>query len=317
VYFSEASDLVPGDTNSCRDVFVRDLPTGTTERVSLDSSGVQGNGQSGYSAPSVSGDGRYVVFDSQANNLAPGDTNGKIDIFLRDRLSGTTERVSVNSGGGQGNGNSQWPCLADDGRHVAFYSFATNLVPNDTNGVRDVFARDRSPGTGTSTFTSLCEPGSGSVIGCPCSNPSAGPDRGCDNSTAGGGAALSASGATELAVDGLVFTTQGQTATSLSLLVQGNAPEGNGLVYGQGVRCVGGALKRLFVKSAVGGSITAPDFGAGDPPVSVRSAERGDVIQPGQSRWYFVYYRDPVVLGGCPASSTFNATQTGRVDWSF
>jgi len=72
---------------------------------------------------------------------------------------------------------------------------------------------------------------------------------------------------------------------------------------------------RLFAKTAVAGSITAPDFGAGDPTVSARSAAKGDVIQPGQSRWYLVYYRDPIVLGGCPASSTFNATQTGQVTW--
>jgi len=75
-------------------------------------------------------------------------------------------------------------------------------------------------------------------------------------------------------------------------------------------------LKRLFAKSASGGSITVPNFGAGDPTVSARSAAKGDVIQAGQSRWYLVFYRDPIVLGGCPASSTFNATQTGRVDWS-
>ena len=104
------------------------------------------------------------------------------------------------------------------------------------------------------------------------------------------------------------------TATSIVLQGRGSAPAG--FVYGQGVRCVGGWLKRLFTKTASGGSITAPDFGAGDPTVSARSAAKGDVIQPGQSRWYLVYYRDPVVLGGCPASSTFNATQTGRVDWS-
>ncbi len=86
-------------------------------------------------------------------------------------------------------------------------------------------------------------------------------------------------------------------------------------MYGQAVRCVGGSLKRLYTRNASGGSVTAPDIGAGDPAVSVRSAARGDVIQPGQSRWYLVYYRDPVVLGGCPATSTFNATQSGRVDW--
>jgi hypothetical protein len=86
-------------------------------------------------------------------------------------------------------------------------------------------------------------------------------------------------------------------------------------VYGQGVRCVGGALERLFTKSAIGGRISAPDFSAGDPTVSARSAAQGDAIQPGQSRWYLVYYRDPIVLGGCPASSTFNATQTGQITW--
>ena len=82
------------------------------------------------------------------------------------------------------------------------------------------------------------------------------------------------------------------------------------------MRCVGGILKRLFTKSAVAGSITAPDFGAGDPTVSARSSAKGDTLQPGQSRWYLVYYRDPSVLGGCPAASRFNATQTGRVTWS-
>jgi hypothetical protein len=82
------------------------------------------------------------------------------------------------------------------------------------------------------------------------------------------------------------------------------------------VRCVGGALKRLFTKTASGGSVTVPDFGSGDPTVSARYAARGDVILAGQSRWYLVYYRDPTVLGGCPASSTFNSTQSGQVAWS-
>jgi hypothetical protein len=113
----------------------------------------------------------------------------------------------------------------------------------------------------------------------------------------------------------LTFGTTGELPAALSIVMQCNAFLGNGLVYGQGVRCAGGATKRLFVKTAVAGSITAPDFGAGDPTVSARSAAKGDVIRPGQSRWYLVYYRDPIVLGGCPASSTFNATQTGQVTW--
>ena len=117
-------------------------------------------------------------------------------------------------------------------------------------------------------------------------------------------------------MDSLVFTTSAEKPTATSIVMQGNALAPNGLVFGQGVRCVGGTLKRLYTKTAVGGSITAPDFGVGDPTVSARSTTLGDAIQAGQSRWYLVYYRDPTVLGGCPAASTFNATQTGQVAWS-
>jgi hypothetical protein len=116
-------------------------------------------------------------------------------------------------------------------------------------------------------------------------------------------------------MDSLVFTTSGERSTATSIVLQGTNSPPAGIVYGQGVRCVGGSLKRLFTKPASGGSITAPNFGAGDPTVSARSAAKGDVIQPGQIRWYLVYYRDPIVLGGCPAGSTLNATQTGEVLW--
>jgi hypothetical protein len=188
-----------------------------------------------------------------------------------------------------------------------------NLVTGDTNFAQDIFVRDRS----AAGFTSLCDPGVGGVISCPCSNPPSGLGQGCDNSSTTGGAVLSASGIAYLSMDSLVFTTSGERPTAFGILLQGTTLLSNGLIYGQGIRCVGGSLKRLFAKSASGGSITAPDFGAGDPTVSARSAAKGDVISAGQSRWYLVYYRDPIVLGGCPASSTFNATQTGRVDWSF
>jgi hypothetical protein len=117
-------------------------------------------------------------------------------------------------------------------------------------------------------------------------------------------------------MDSLVFTTSAEKPTATSIVMQGNALAAGGLVFGQGIRCVGGTLKRLYTKTAVAGGITAPNFGAGDPTVSARSATLGNVIQAGQSRWYLVYYRDPIVLGGCPAASTFNATQTGQVVWS-
>jgi len=84
-------------------------------------------------------------------------------------------------------------------------------------------------------------------------------------------------------------------------------------VFGQGVRCVSGSLKRLYVKTASAGTITAP--GPGDLSVHARSAALGDTIGAGSDRYYFAYYRDPIVLGGCPATSTFNATQAGKVTW--
>jgi Tol biopolymer transport system component len=141
---SDASNLVPGDTNATPDIFVHDRLTGTTERVSVSSAGEEGNGGNWW--PSISADGRYVAFLSDASNLVPGDTNG-YDIFVHDRLTGTTERVSVSSAGEEGNGGNWWPSISADGRYVAFLSDASNLVPGDTNGYKDVFVHDRLTGT--------------------------------------------------------------------------------------------------------------------------------------------------------------------------
>ena len=144
VFASDAANLVPGDTNGSRDIFVRDLSTNTTTRVSVDSAGNQGNGISNpfLSKPSISADGRFVAFVSTASNLVPGDTNLVDDIFVRDTLVNTTTRVSVDSAGNQGNNNSISTSISADGRFVAFSSNATNLVPGDTNSSQDVFVRD-------------------------------------------------------------------------------------------------------------------------------------------------------------------------------
>jgi Tol biopolymer transport system component len=136
-----------GDTNGKRDVFVYDLLTRTTSRVSVDSEGRQANGPS--FGPVISADGRFVAFESAATNLVPGDTNGFSDIFVRDLTAGTTTRVSVDSAGRQANGKSFRPVISADGRHVAFESVATNLVPGDTNGLSDVFVRDLMTGKTT------------------------------------------------------------------------------------------------------------------------------------------------------------------------
>jgi len=144
---SFASNLVPGDTNGVSDIFVHDRKTGVTTRVSVDSAGEESNGI--CDAPSISGDGRYVAFQSDATNLVPGDTNGTFDIFVHDRKTGLTTRVSRDSAGEPPNGPSFTPSISANGRFVAFWSFATNLVPGDTNGVSDIFVYDRKTGITT------------------------------------------------------------------------------------------------------------------------------------------------------------------------
>ena len=140
---SDASNLVPGDTNRVSDVFVRDLRSGTIQRVSVATDGTQANNSS--VAPAISADGRYVVFSSFASNLVPGDTNG--GVFVRDLRSGTTRLVSVGADAGQDNNNNARPSISADGRYVAFNSNASNLVPGDTNSAPDVFVRDLRSGT--------------------------------------------------------------------------------------------------------------------------------------------------------------------------
>jgi Tol biopolymer transport system component len=152
-FVSLASTLVPGDTNGTSDVFVRDGVTGTTVRVSVDSRGRQSTGgdaggvlDTNWGAPAISADGRYVAFASSATNLVKGDRNRVADVFVRDRVAGTTERVSVASRKLEANGENSQPAISADGRFVAFASFADNLVPDDTNFTSDVFVVDRTGG---------------------------------------------------------------------------------------------------------------------------------------------------------------------------
>jgi Tol biopolymer transport system component len=154
-FTSRASNLVPGDTYGTWDVFVHDRLTGQTTRVSVASDGTEGIGVSDH--PSISADGRYVAFMSYASNLVPGDTNGWADIFVHDRLTGQTTRVSVASDGTEGNGDSWTPSISADGRYIAFTSRASNLVPGDTNGREDVFVHDRL--TGQTTRVSVASDG--------------------------------------------------------------------------------------------------------------------------------------------------------------
>jgi uncharacterized repeat protein (TIGR01451 family) len=152
-FVSFASNLVPGDTNAVNDVFVKDLETGTISMASISSSSVQANNQSDGVA--ISADGRVVAFRSFATNLVPDDTNSTTDVFVHEVDTALTERVSVNSDEQEANLTSQNSALSADGRLVAFDSAGTNLAPGDTNGVGDIFLRDRFEGTTTRVSVTL------------------------------------------------------------------------------------------------------------------------------------------------------------------
>ena len=152
LFESSANDLVAGDTNNASDIFVRDVVNGLTTLVSVSTNGTSGNGTSRGSV--MTGDGRYVAFVSTASNLVPGDTNNIADVFVRDLQAGTTTLASV---GATTNSNppiagivssSESPEITPDGRYVAFYSTATNLVPGVAT-VGDIFVRDLLAGKTT------------------------------------------------------------------------------------------------------------------------------------------------------------------------
>lgn len=144
-FLSAATNLVAGDSNNANDVFRYDRMTGTTQRVSVDSNGNQSIGGSLFCK--ISGNGRFVVFTSGADDLVPGDTNGFADVLVKDMVTGAVEIASVDSAGVQGNSTSHYPTVSEDGRYVVFRSFASNLVPGDTNGFPDAFLRDRQAST--------------------------------------------------------------------------------------------------------------------------------------------------------------------------
>lgn len=147
---SLASNLVWNDTNGIPDIFVRDLLLGTTERVSVSSSGQQAIGDNyarGSYGTALNADGRYVAFYSYSPNLVPGDTGGQSDVFVHDRATGATQRVSLSTSNGSPNNASQYPSISADGRYVAFQSGGSNLVTGDKNKNVDVFLRDRTSNT--------------------------------------------------------------------------------------------------------------------------------------------------------------------------
>ncbi|MEO0834643.1 MAG: hypothetical protein AAFY16_01380 [Cyanobacteria bacterium J06642_3] len=140
-FASFADNLVPNDNNEQRDIFLYDRVNETTELISIASDGTQANGLSLFSTTNANG--RYVVFESNADNLVANDTNGTKDIFVRDRVNQTTSRIKVGLNGAQANSDLNLGSISDDGRYISFWSDASNLVAGDSNGFSDVFVYDR------------------------------------------------------------------------------------------------------------------------------------------------------------------------------
>ncbi|MCP3997784.1 MAG: hypothetical protein GY722_22385 [bacterium] len=161
-YFSAASNLIPSDTNDTFDVFVHDVAAGTTRLVSAATGGVQGNDFS--QDPAISADGSTITFASASTNLVPGDTNGAWDVFMYDVATAATTRISVDSGGIQGNDESGSAMINADGSIITYHSEATNLVAGDTNGQQDIFMYDVA--TATTTRISVADDGTQADAGC-------------------------------------------------------------------------------------------------------------------------------------------------------
>ncbi|MCK6446430.1 MAG: hypothetical protein L6Q99_08580 [Planctomycetes bacterium] len=352
---SSATNLVTGDTNGFTDIFLKDLLTGAISRVSVDSAGFEANGES--LDPSIANNGRYVAFSSYASNLGVQDTNGFADIFLHDVIAGSTVRMNISGSGKEGDADSfdpqinpdgthtvyytdasnldhylanvyivetvtginervsigsagqvttqgsYWPALSADARWVAFDSFDANLVFADANGVRDVFVHDRS-----SPFTPFCFGDAASSVVCPCANHGVA-KHGCENSATTGGATLEAFG--DPANDSVRLVATRELPSALSFVMQAPAVHANPKPFGDGLLCIGGTLKRLYVKNATGGALSVP--GASDPSIQTRSAALGDPLTPGVTRYYQIYYRDPAATH-CTAG-TFNLTNAVAITW--
>jgi Tol biopolymer transport system component len=268
-FSSEASNLVPGDANGYEDVFVHTMATGITERVSISTAGAQAH--IGAYESMISSDGLFVTYYSRAGNLVPGDTNSSMDVFLRDNIAGTTERVSVGSNGQQGDGDSVYPAVTPGGRYVVFDSTSETLVAGDTNLQRDIFIHDRYSPSGY-----YCESAPNSVSD---------------------GALMGLNGSNSIAASNLRLQATDCPPNQFGVFYYGL--DQIQIPFGDGFRCVGGAqVYRLPVVSTGPSGVPSHLVDYANPP------QPGGQITAG-STWNFQFwYRDPTGPGG----SGFNLT---------
>lgn len=306
VFDSSATDIVGQNTAGFRNVFLFDRQTGQTTYVSVGLGGIIGHGDSRDG--SISANGRFVAFLSDADNLVAGDANQRVDVFVRDRVLGRTERASVDSSGAE----AQYPpplgpagrigvaWMSADGRVLAFASDATNLVPGDTNAFTDVFVRELGPvAMGRFCF------GDASAAACPCDNAGA-PEHGCANSIFASGGLLDGAGAAILSADTVTLSAQSLSG-NVCVFFQGTEAT-TPAVIDDGVGCVGGTLIRLGAKAVSSAASSYPQ--AGDLPISVKGA----VPPAGGTRVYQAFYRNAAPIF-CPPATT-NRTNGVAAFWA-
>jgi Tol biopolymer transport system component len=166
VFPSRAANLVPADFNGLEDYFVRDRASGTTERINVTSAAAESVGVSVYMCPvSITDDARYVAFEAVAGDLVADDTNNNLDVFVHDRATGETDRISLSVDGRESAGSSHNPDITPDGRFVAFQGAGDDLVPGDTNGEGDIFVYDRGPEMGVGALSVEAGPAAVTVSG--------------------------------------------------------------------------------------------------------------------------------------------------------
>jgi hypothetical protein len=306
----------PADINDSDDfTFMGDTTSGTSEfKIAVVNSGVMTKVvQQTDPAPSSTflGFGTNVVITNSGDVFFYGVWSSGSGYFLHDSSLGTnsilveTNTTTIDNSTAVALDNSfedeSW--MSKDGRFVVFQGrLNSDPTPNR------LFLMDQA-----SPAITFCLPGQAGVMNCPCSN-APGANGGCNNSSGTGGAELSQTGTPSLTTDTVQLTSVKEKPTATSIFLQGSSVVSSGAVFGQGIRCVGGSLKRLYVKSALASVATAPVLG--DSSIHNRSAALGDTISSGTSRYYQTYYRDPTVLGGCAGTSTFNVTQALALTWT-
>ncbi len=308
VFVNTATNLViQGEISEDPDVFLRDRAAATTIRVTHPAANPFGYSDGAAGDVSISDDGRWIAFSSTASDLIvpPIEADGDIDVFASDTLNDTFEQASRAVDGTPANSASIGGTISGDGSTFAFVTDASNLTPGDGNNTQDVveFRRDCLP----PSSTPFCF-GDGSGLTCPCGNSGA-PGNGCASSVNAAGANLRSTGLASVTTD--TFTLRGSGLTnSIVTYLQGTIAinGGQGVLFGDGLRCAGGTVVRLAAVASPGGVSRYPN--PGDAPISVRGTIPAG---GGVTRTYQCWYRN-ADTSFC-TSATFNLTNGVETTW--